>query len=243
MKTITMMMALLLIAEVSWSADHAERFLGNNEDQKGMESNPVLEVALYQVKDNSHENFQEVSAEAHDYLKTFDGYLRSSRYKSILKDRYYLDIVSWESLEQAKKAQIRFESDPEVSIFLSSIEDMKFFDHVQSISEDRYHELMEGDILEFASFYIQSGSFESYVHSRDLLMDHIGTNYDDFKNVHTVRSIKEPELIIDLAHWGNYESCGVAQKEIESHQLFADFVVNFDMEKEVVMEFFKKIEE
>lgn len=243
MKTVATMMAVLITGIVSWSALGAERFLEKQQGQNNMESNPVIELALYKVKDNQSENFQQLSAEAHAYLETFEGFIESSRYQSLLQEQYYLDIVRWESLDLAKKAQVRFESDPEVREFLTSIEEMKFFDHVQSISEDRYNELKEGDILEFASFHINNGSYESYVDSREPLMDYIGANYQDFKEVNTVKSLSEPGLIVDLAQWGNFESCGVAQKEIESHQLFAAFAANFNMEKEMLMEFFKKVSE
>ncbi len=206
--------------------------------------NQVFEIALYTIKDEAKDTFAELSRKTMDHLSAFQGFVSVENYHSISDPQLYLDIVLWESLDEALEAQKKFESDPKATDYIKAIDTIKFFDHVKMISKDgvlKFNELAENDVLEFATIYINDNSLEQLLESREPLMNYIGKEYPAFKEVITTQSVKTPNLLIDIARWGNKESCGIVQQEIESHELFMNFAKSFDMEKEMIMEFFTKL--
>ena len=221
--------------------------INNNSTLKTMNAvtkNQVYEMALYSIKDEATDIFPKLSRKTINYLSTFRGYISSVTYHSISDPNLYLDVVLWESLDDALAAQKKFESDPKVADYLMAIDTIKFFDHAKVISKNgvlKFNDLDENDVLEFATIYINDNSLEQLLANREPLMNYIGNQYQEFKEVKTMQSVKEQDLVIDIARWGNVESCSLAQQQIESHELFVNFAGSFNMEKGMIMEFFTKL--
>ncbi|WP_147296587.1 antibiotic biosynthesis monooxygenase family protein [Flagellimonas nanhaiensis] len=211
---------------------------------ENVETNQVYEIAIYQIKDEVHE-FKRIHSGALDHLSSYQGFIDSKSYENINNPNMYMDMVLWESIEQAKNAQEKFEqgSTQVVGEFLSSMNAPIFFDHVKVLENGnlKFREVEENGILEFASFHINSGALEQFNKDRMNMMNYIGENYSNFKQVKTVQSIADKTLIIDIAHWGSATECHKAQQELEQHELFLQFASSFDPNKEMMMEFFKQI--
>ncbi len=205
----------------------------------------VYEVVLYQIKDAENKSFEELSTLVAEHLSTYDGYIGSETHRSIDKPNLYLDIVHWKSLETAKAAQKQFESAPNAIVqrFLTSIDHVRFADHVRTLRKHSYADLDGSEVLEFAVIYTQEGALDRLLGSHAKLMQYINRGYEEFKHINTVQSVDNPNLLIDLAHWANAEVCPIVQKEVESHELFMNFASTFNMEKEqdMIMEYFTRL--
>lgn len=206
-------------------------------------SKKVYEIALFKVKDAT--NFEKLNKKAIKALSKFDGYIDSKSFQNIDDDSIILDIVEWKSIVDAKSAQEKFESGDEGSLreYAESISEIIFFGHVNDIEGGlkQYNESDRGDFLEFVQFYVAEGKIESYMKSRENIMDLLGSEYEEFKQVQTVQSLSDPYLFIDLANWSSPSQCHTAQKEVESHPLFGEFAMNIDPDKKMIMQFFKQI--
>lgn len=208
------------------------------------ENAQVYEVALYRVKDQSLSSFEQLHDGAFSRISTYQGHVKAFGYKSLDKENLFLDVALWNSLEEAKQAQRKFESEDFNKNFMSSIETIVLFDHVKTVSENgilSYNDLESQDILELAAFYTNGEDLVGFDKTRLNILNYIGETYAELKRVHTVQFVNDETRFIDLGIWKNAESCGVIQKKVESHELFGAFASHFDMEKEMTMEFFKKI--
>ena len=244
MKAITLLgaiMAVMLLVETELTS--------NNKIMNVLEKEPetiVMEIALFNIKESAAESFMDLNKKTLPALSELDGYIKSSTYQNLVNPLLYLDIVEWESLSSAQQSAELFEKDERFKAYLESIEELKYFDHVSILPVEnngllKYREATDKDILELASFFLKEETYDEFAADRIKLMDHMGRNYDGFKQVATVRSHKDPLKLIDLGGWESEVVCQTAQKDLENDSLFHAFMSHLDMEKEMMMEFFTKI--
>lgn len=231
--------ALVFFAGFNWSGaiSNPEESMNTTEHQR------VIEIAYGMIKSKAVPDFTRLNAEALAEAASFDGYVSSQSYVSVADSSVFLDIVEWESLEQARQAAKIFEKDERFAAYVRAIEKVTYFDHVAIIDNgvDAFRATEDDDILEFASFYLNEGAFDQFVIDRKRLMQYIGKQYQEFKRATTVRSLSNPDVIIDLVVWDNAEICHTVQKELEPHELFQNFIRSMNMAKESVMQFFRRI--
>lgn len=218
----------------------------NNQNQSKMtkeKETTVLEIAMFRV--NNSTDMVSLNLKAIEQLSQLDGYLSSKSYQNISDENVYLDIVEWNSLEDAQAAQKSFEKSEQndVLAYLSNIKEIIYFEHVKVVENGslNYHPQDDNDILEFALFHVSDQSTDQFDAARINIMNHLGNKYNSFKEVKTVTSLKDKTQFIDIARWENEEQCHIAQSELESDPLFLEFMSVIEPDKQMIMEFFKKI--
>ncbi|MDN5200330.1 hypothetical protein QQ008_03135 [Fulvivirgaceae bacterium BMA10] len=211
---------------------------------KNLKSKKIYEMALFEITDEALSQFKALNQKTISALSGFKGYLNSHTYQSVSDPNLVLDVVAWETLEDAKRAAEIFEYDERFTDYKKAIKTIKYFDHVVEIDDNpqfQFRAVRDSDIFEFATINLDDQRKNGFSDSREPLFNYLGKTYDGFKQVTTYRSMSKAEVRIDFGVWENETVCERAQKELESHELLLNFMQHMDMKKEMIMAFFKRI--
>lgn len=113
---------LFLIALLVQEADLTQK-------KVSMESQAVIEVVIYQLKDGVDRSREVLVKQVNEAVADFPGFVSRKVYQSKEQPGIYMDFVHWESLEQAKDATQKAQSNEKLTSFFSAIEKVDVFHH------------------------------------------------------------------------------------------------------------------
>ena len=99
----------------------------------------VYELVVYKIKPEYKDNFDEVLSEARKYILKFSGIIEHKTLRGLDNDLLFMDLVTWESLNEAKMAAKQLETMTELAPFMAVFEEIKFMDHFKLYSEQVYN--------------------------------------------------------------------------------------------------------
>jgi hypothetical protein len=95
-----------------------------------MNENHVLEVVIFKTKTDA--NIPQLRTQIQEALGRFTGFIEFCGYSPLGTD-YYIDLVKWDSHENAKTAAAAFEAgDQSLAPYMATIEEVLFMGHFQS---------------------------------------------------------------------------------------------------------------
>ena len=89
----------------------------------------TTEVVLYQIKAEKLAHYTEISIIADNFLKTRNGFINRIVKQDHKDETLFLDIVEWQTLEDAEKASEAFQNEPTLVPFFESFERVINFNH------------------------------------------------------------------------------------------------------------------
>lgn len=203
----------------------------------------IYEIAVYKVKDAKA--FAGINRQTFEHLSGYAGYLSSKTFRNLEDSNIFMDIIEWSTLEMASDARQKFENTKisAVKTYLSEITEMIYFDQVEDVADGflKYNTLKKDDVLEFALIQVKDAQSKDYQNARLEVISHIGSNYEAFKEIQTLRSVNQPNLVVDLGRWESAEHCHLAQSELENAPVFLNFAQHIDMDEDILMLFFKQV--
>ncbi|UTW62434.1 hypothetical protein KFE98_20915 [bacterium SCSIO 12741] len=236
-------LAVYLMVAIPLAVASCSTSFSKSQNMENNKQETVYEIAVFRVKDNS--GFTEANQKAIDVLSEFDGYLSSRTFQNLADPMIYMDMAEWASLDQAKAAQKQFEKSgsPEIANYLQNMEKVTYFAHLKDIHNGQMHfrATQEGDILEFALGHVASADRDNYYRTRIEVLNQIGGKYDFIREVQTLQSIEDETQFLDLLRWESAEKCEKVQSDLQEDPIYLDFASNFDMNKEMIMQFYRQI--
>lgn len=94
----------------------------------------TTEVVLYQIKADKVAHYSEISRIADSFLKTRSGFINRTVKQDHKDEAHFLDIVEWETLEDAEKASEAFQNEPTLIPFFEAFEKVISFNHFHSFN-------------------------------------------------------------------------------------------------------------
>lgn len=90
----------------------------------------ILEVAIFTVKKEFLKDIKMIREQVYETIQQFPGLISIEAYYPVNDSETYVDIVKWDSLENAMAAAKLFESgDERVMPMMQAIEEVKFMGH------------------------------------------------------------------------------------------------------------------
>lgn len=96
---------------------------------KTMNQEKIVEVVIYKIKKEQVSNSKMYIERVNEVAKKLDGFISRTVHQSSEDSTLLMDYVLWRSLEDAQNAMKTAESIPEMQEFMSSIEEVKSFNH------------------------------------------------------------------------------------------------------------------
>ncbi len=93
---------------------------------------PVFEVAVYSVKEEKLEQFLQHQPAAHAVIKQFPGFRSLHTLRSLDSPLTFVDYCEWESIDDAKNANQRAMSMPELQVFFELGDGLISFGHYRT---------------------------------------------------------------------------------------------------------------
>ncbi len=93
-------------------------------------ASPVLELAIFQVKEDHLAQVPALRAGLRETLKAFPGLIDYRGYCPINDDRIFVDLALWSSFENAQAVAQAFNGgDPRFADYMAAIESLSFMSH------------------------------------------------------------------------------------------------------------------
>ncbi|MGL1888608.1 MAG: hypothetical protein OCD76_19000 [Reichenbachiella sp.] len=92
----------------------------------------VKELVIYTIKEQYKSEYKKVQSVVKSCLQDMTGYQSVLSYRSCSIDNQLMDWVNWDTLDNAKQAQKKFESHPQYDVLLSYLDTMTFSDHFKN---------------------------------------------------------------------------------------------------------------
>ena len=89
----------------------------------------TTEVVLYQIKADKLANYSEISKIADKFLKTRSGFVSRTVKQDHKDETIFLDIVEWETLEDAERAMADSQNEPTLIPFFEAFDKVINFNH------------------------------------------------------------------------------------------------------------------
>lgn len=207
------------------------------------EKRSVYEVVLFTVKESQRATFLETNRTVLEKLSRCKGFQKSNTYQSSVESSKYIDIVAWDSMEDAEQAAAQFTSEAAFLPYMEAIEEVLHSFHLTAVSDGflGYEPCSDDDVLEFALFSIREGSEEAYLNERVAAMEHVHESYPGFRGILTLQDPKNSTQFLDLPIWKSTELAHRAQKELMEDEAFCRIMQYIDMEKPLLVENFRKV--
>ncbi len=91
------------------------------------------EIVIYRVEEEKFNEFLEIRNQIYDSLRQQPGFISAETYSSVRQKETLVDMLQWESAEDATRAFEQFRSIPSAKNFMSTIRQILFSDHVQML--------------------------------------------------------------------------------------------------------------
>ncbi len=94
-----------------------------------MENSKITEVVVYTLKSSSEHEVDYVQKIVKDCLETCDGFVGVRSLQGAKNPLELVDLVSWDSVENASAAQAKFERHPAYPDLMKHLAEMKYSGH------------------------------------------------------------------------------------------------------------------
>lgn len=98
----------------------------------------TTEVVLYQIKEAQVSNYAAVSRLADEFLQHQKGFISRVVKQDHSDDTVFLDLVEWETLEDAVAASEAFKTDEKLLPFFGAFDKVISFHHFQSFNSEEH---------------------------------------------------------------------------------------------------------
>ncbi len=89
----------------------------------------VKEVVVYVVHESAQAHLAEASAAMGAFLATRAGFLRRTVHRDVKNPARFMDIVEWNTLEEAEAAALAVEKEESVAVFMQAIASIDLMSH------------------------------------------------------------------------------------------------------------------
>lgn len=96
----------------------------------------VYELVVYKIKSEYTENYDDVLDAAREHIRKFPGMIEHQTFRSSEDNLVFMDLVKWNSLEQALEAAQKLEQMKELAPFMAAFEEIKFMDHFETFNTE-----------------------------------------------------------------------------------------------------------
>lgn len=103
------------------------------------QSSLIHELVVYKIKSEHRDNFDQILNFARNHIAQFPGIVEYQTLRSKENDLVFMDLVTWNSLEEALAAAKQVETMPEMIPFMSAFEEIKFMDHFELFSSRQFN--------------------------------------------------------------------------------------------------------
>ncbi|MEQ8928064.1 MAG: GyrI-like domain-containing protein [Fulvivirga sp.] len=101
----------------------------------------VYELVVYRIKGEYQDTYDEVLNEAREHIMKFPGIIEHQTFKSSEDELLFMDLVKWNSLEEARDAAQKVEQMMELAPFMAAFEEIKFMDHFELFNSEAMNKL------------------------------------------------------------------------------------------------------
>lgn len=101
----------------------------------------VYELVVYKIKNEYAANYNEVLDAAREHIRKFPGMIEHQTFRSSEDNLMFMDLVKWNSLEEALEAAKKLEQMKELAPFMAAFEEIKFMDHFELFNGEKMNKL------------------------------------------------------------------------------------------------------
>ncbi|MEM6362227.1 MAG: GyrI-like domain-containing protein [Bacteroidota bacterium] len=101
----------------------------------------VYELVVYKIKSDYSDTYDEVLEEARQYILKFPGLIEHQTFRSSENSLVFMDLVKWNSLEEALEAAKKLENMKELAPFMGAFEEIKIMDHFELFDTENMSKL------------------------------------------------------------------------------------------------------
>jgi quinol monooxygenase YgiN len=101
----------------------------------------VFELVVYKIKSEYAQSYDEVLEAAREYILKFPGIIEYQTFRSSENSLVFMDLVKWNSLEEALDASKKLETMKELAPFMAAFEEIKFIDHFELFNTEEMNKL------------------------------------------------------------------------------------------------------
>ena len=187
----------------------------------------TLELVLYTVKKDQQDQYLSHRQTMVNELSGWDGFIKSTTYRSIASPLLYADLFLWESIAQAKAAADRIHNTPQCAAFMQCIDEIKVYDHSAVMADSALPEALNHQVLELAAFTSKEEKHVPLAAARTPLLSDV-KKLDGQISMSSFQSLDNKELFIDLLVWRDQQALESAQKQIHASENCATFMGMID---------------
>ena len=114
----------------------------------------VYELVVYRIKNDYKDQYQEALSAARKFVQKQPGLITYQTFRSTENNTLFMDLVTWNSLEEALRAAKKVEQAEEMADFMKAFEEIKFMEHFESID---FKNTQRFDLLEVDPEYYTAG--------------------------------------------------------------------------------------
>ncbi len=101
----------------------------------------VYELVVYKIKPEYADSYDDVLEEAREHILAFPGMIQHQTFRSSEDELIFMDLVKWNSLEEAQNAAKKLEQMKELAPFMASFEEIRFMDHFELFNTETMNKL------------------------------------------------------------------------------------------------------
>lgn len=106
---------------------------GESEMTEQKSQNHVVELVIYQIKPENKEDFPTLLPQVRKTVRQMKGFVSYKNFRAAKAENTIMDLVVWESLEDAKNAANQVREIAEFQPFMNIIDNVVSFDHYSEI--------------------------------------------------------------------------------------------------------------
>ncbi len=106
---------------------------GESEMMEQQSQNHVVELVIYQIKPENKADFPALLPQVRKAVRQMKGFVSYKNFRAAKAENTIMDLVVWESLEDAKNAAKQVREIEEFQPFMNIIENVVSFDHYSEI--------------------------------------------------------------------------------------------------------------
>lgn len=184
-----------------------------------------LELAHYAIKEDKKEGFAELKEKTFEALSKQPGFVNVYSYQDINKPNEFVDIVIWETIDNAKGAEQKFITLPEFNAYNASLEKVILYSHGDLLPDGELVKsgINENSIMEFVAYTIRDGQLDNYKEARTTVFNTLSNKYDGFQSSRTWQSVEQPKMVMDVVFWKDLTTAQKAFKESSTTPEFQPF--------------------
>ncbi len=189
-------------------------------------SNYYLEIVSFQVKESSQDSFDEAQSRAFASLSKMKGFVSAESYKDVTNDLARVDLLLWETLEDARQAADQFKHALVLQSYAACLDAVTFSGHGKLIENGQIGARPTGEesVLEFITYKVKPQLKDQYLDARAPIFDYLKASHAGFQSAKTYSVIEEQDVMADLVFWDSVASHKQALEASAKEPVFGPFV-------------------